>query len=761
MKKIFTLAVFILFSTLIWAQSTNIDAGIAYTESVFPNRSLPQVNLYPFYHGIASGDPTKDAVIIWTRITDDLNNTPSIEVSWQFATDSLFENTIANGTVTTDSTSDFTVKVDVTGLQAYTYYYYRFYALGKYSLIGRTKTAPDALVDNLRFAVVSCSNYAHGFFNAYHQISVKDDIDAVIHLGDYIYEYGDGEFGNERNLQPPNEITDLQAYRTRHSYYKLDPDLRDIHQHFPFITTWDDHETANNSWYSGASNHDAGEGNWFDRKTAGIRSYYEWMPLRQPDPSDDERIYRTIHYGDLADIFVLDTRLEGRDEPVAFGDVAGMDDPNRTILGADQRAWLANELSTSTAQWKILAQQVMVAPLNVLGLTLNTDQWDGYTADRNFLYDHVLNNNIENLVVLTGDIHTSWANDLPHYNGSYDDNTGANSVGVEFVTASVTSLNAPFDIPFSEDLVSLANPHMKYIDFDQHGYILLDLKADKAQGEWYYVPSITEMTVGETLGASWYVNSGERHLNIGTAITAPLFTPAPQTSNCPPTGVAIQLKVYLEGPYDYGVGYMNSTYSGLNLLPLDQPFNTTPWNYTGTEAVVNNTDIPNHTVDWVLVELRDVLDNSIVIDAAAGFLKRNGEIVNVASNYQKSLVFYGVEPNESYYALVRARNHLATMTAMPINLPNNLPYDFTSGIAQVFGVNQMIEVGPGVYAQYAGDMDANGIINYTDFNVYSSQVLQNNQYLPADLEFNRTITTSDFELYQNNGSVIGVNQVRY
>jgi alkaline phosphatase D len=472
--------------------------------------------LEPFYHGVASGDPLSDRVIIWTRITS--QTTGTLNATWVMATDTGLTNVVQSGNTTTNDAKDYTIKVDVAGLQPSTYYYYQFEHDGKKSLIGRTKTAPTGDNDFLRFAVVSCNDYQNGYFNAFKHISERNDIDAVLHLGDYIYEYAatSSPGAPGRTHEPTNEIITLSDYRGRYSHYRLDPDLRAAHQQHPFVTVWDDHETANNAWEGGAENHTPGtEGNWTDRKNAGVQANLEWLPIRQPDVNEPVKIWRKIRYGDLAEIFFLDTRLYGRSEQGG-----NPEDPNRTLLGTDQFSWLKSELSASTSQWKVLAQQVMVAPLKLPavlgGGILNNDQWDGYNYERQQLYNHVRNNNIENMVVLTGDIHTSWANDLPDSN--YNGTTGANSAGVEFVATSITSGNSEANVPNS--LVSLfqaANPHIKYFNLTEHGYFILDLSKAKAQADWNFVSTIESQTYTSSVAASWYANNQERFLREATA----------------------------------------------------------------------------------------------------------------------------------------------------------------------------------------------------------------------------------------------------
>lgn len=473
------------------------------------SRNSLEPALEPFYHGVASGDPLPDAVIIWTRIT--LNSTDPVDVNWRMATDTLFNNVVANGTQTTDSISDWTVKVDVTGLSADTWYYYDFEYNGARSLIGRTRTAPVGGVDHLRFGVVSCQSYENGYYHAYRDMVNRNDMDCILHLGDYIYEYATGGLSAGvpgRTVEPETEIITLSDYRTRYSHYKLDPDLRDAHQQYPFICVWDDHETANNSWKDGAENHTEGaEGFWVNRKANGVQSNMEWLPIREPDPNNLEKQFRDFSFGDLIDLNMLDTRIYGRDEQGS-----GNAD-ERNLLGYEQRQWFYDNLNASSAKWKLVGQQVMMAPLTAFGIVVNDDQWDGYPAERDTLYEVLTTNNIDNMVVVTGDIHTSWANDLPGDN--YDQNTGDGSVGVEFVVTSVSTTSSPINI--GQQIIQLANPHMKFIDLSQKGYMIVDFTEDKAQSDWYYVSDITQTDFTASWGAGFYTNDGDNHLTEANA----------------------------------------------------------------------------------------------------------------------------------------------------------------------------------------------------------------------------------------------------
>jgi len=514
-----------------------------HTRGVHTDSALFDASLAPFYHGVASGDPTEEGVWLWTRVTPEAQQDSAIAVSWRIGTDTALMDIVAQGIVSTDSSRDYTVKVEVTGLDADTYYYYEFSALEKNALRGRTKTAPSGAVDHLRFGVVSCSNYEAGYFNAYARLAERNDLDAILHLGDYIYEYGTRVFGDSTIPRSVNsgETLTLAEYRARYSLYRLDPDLRRIHQQHPFIMIWDDHETANDSWTGGAQNHDpATEGNWENRKSAGKKAYFEWQAI--PDPTDSS-IYRKLSYGDLADLLMLDTRLEGREEQILDVTAPALYDSSRTLLGTSQRDWFVQGLETSEATWKIVGNQVMFSIFHI-GFTaafdpditpnqlesIFLDIWDGYPAERQRIVQAIESAGVDNVVFLTGDFHCSFGFEVadpvndPTFNfapvPTYDPETGEGAVAVEFVTPSVNSsnfderlgltesnlleslINAPLPFPFPPNR---PNPHMKYVDLDRHGYMILDLKPDTAQANWYYVSRIDTISEVESFGQGYYV----------------------------------------------------------------------------------------------------------------------------------------------------------------------------------------------------------------------------------------------------------------
>jgi alkaline phosphatase D len=414
-------------------------------------------------------------------------------------------NVVSSGSGYAGVSSDWTFKVDAAGLQPGTWYYYDFKALDHYSIRGRTKTAPVGDIDSLRFAVVSCSNYEHGYFTPYKFLTSRNDIDYVLHLGDYIYEYGAGGYSadlSDRINEPANEIITLSDYRIRHSHYKLDENLRWIHQNYPFINVWDDHETANDSYKDGAENHDSGsEGSWVDRLSSAGQAYHEWLPIRSPEEGDI-RIYRSFQFGDLVNLPMVDTRIEGRDEQAGAGET---NDPSRSLLGTEQYDWLVNNLSSSSAQWNILGNQVMFAPLEVFGLAVNYDQWDGYNYEREQLLNVIQDSSVNNFIVLTGDIHTSWVNDIPLSN--YDAGSCTGSAGVEFVVTSVTSTSFPFNV--GPSLIQSMNSHMQYINLSEKGYGIMDVSKTKTQFDYYYMDDIEDPNSGQYFAEGYMVMSGE------------------------------------------------------------------------------------------------------------------------------------------------------------------------------------------------------------------------------------------------------------
>jgi alkaline phosphatase D len=496
-----------------------------------------------FRHGVASGDPLKRRVILWTRVSTN-SSSENISVSWEVFSDPTLNALELRGETVTSREVDYTVKVDVAGLMPGTTYYYRFSCLGKTSAVGRTRTAPDDEVERLRFAVASCSNYPYGFFNAYRLIANRRDLDAVLHLGDYLYEYANGEFGDGTALgrvpEPNAEILSLADYRTRHAFYKTDPDLQEVHRQHPFICVWDDHESANDAYAGGAQNHQADEGDWQARKEAAIRAYFEWMPIRVPMSDSGGHIYRQFNFGDLVDLTMLDTRLAGRDQQAASGCDPSVLDPERQLLGETQERWFIGRLVNSRARWHLVGQQVMFGQLrNVLtpqACPLNPDQWDGYARSRSRVLRTIAMQGLDNVVVLTGDIHSSWAMDLafdPFDPTSYDPGTGEGSHAVEFVTPGVTSpaIDDPALADRLTEVLAKSHPHVKFVDLVNRGYLLLDVDAERIQAEWYHVTTVVEPLADELLSAIYVAESGRNHLVSGAEPSPPKpNAPAPSPS---------------------------------------------------------------------------------------------------------------------------------------------------------------------------------------------------------------------------------------
>ncbi|MFC8435025.1 alkaline phosphatase D family protein [Streptomyces sp. NPDC057253] len=493
-----------------------------------------------FLHGVASGDPLPDGILLWTRVTPTADAVPGsglgpdVEVGWTVARDKAFTAVVAKGSVTATAASDHTVKADVRGLAPATDYWFRFSAGGTDSPAARTRTAPaaDAAVANLRFGVVSCANWEAGYFSSYRHLAARGDLDAWLHLGDYIYEYGTGEYGTRdtvvRQHAPTHEILTLADYRIRHGKYKTDPDLQALHAVAPVVAIWDDHEFANDAWSGGAENHTEGaEGAWSARQAAAKQAYFEWMPVR---PALAGTTYRRLRFGKLADLSLLDLR-SFRSQQVAVGN-GSVDDPDRTITGRAQLDWLKAGLKSSDTTWRLVGNSVMISPFAIgslsadllkplaellglpkEGLALNTDQWDGYTDDRRELLAHLRSNAIRNTVFLTGDIHMAWANDVPVDAGTYPLSASA---ATEFVVTSVTSDNLDdlLKVPegtvtaLAAPVIQLANRHVHWVDTDRHGYGVLDITADRAQMDYYVLSDKTKANATSSWARSYRTRSG-------------------------------------------------------------------------------------------------------------------------------------------------------------------------------------------------------------------------------------------------------------
>jgi len=334
-----------------------------------------------FLHGVASGDPLHDRIILWTRLTPN-DNAARLEVVWEIASDEAFKQLVNTGKVQTNAAQDFTVKVDADRLQAGTEYYYRFRFGNTVSAVGQTKTLPQRS-DQVKFAVCSCSNYPAGYFHVYKEMAQENNLDVIIHLGDYIYEYGQGGYATDdakqlgRTFAADNdkEIIKLDDYRKRYALYRTDADLQVAHQRYPFIVIWDDHELSNDTWEAGADNHQEGEGSFIERQIAALKAYFEWMPIRPVAENDHLNIYRQFDFGGLVNLMMLDTRILARHKQLDYADymtATGMDvarfmadlsSNSRSLLGVKQLQWLQAQLMQSTAKWNVLGQQVLMSKM--------------------------------------------------------------------------------------------------------------------------------------------------------------------------------------------------------------------------------------------------------------------------------------------------------------------------------------------------------------------------------------------------------------
>jgi len=530
-----------------------------------------------FLHGVASGDPTQNSVIIWTRLTPD-SQLDSLNFSYEVSKYKDFSTLVHSGDAKTKKEQDYTVKIDLQNLEAGTVYYYRFKANGKISVVGRTKTI-SSNPNSVKMAVFSCSNYPNGYFNSYMEASKIEDLDIAVHLGDYIYEYGmyesDGitpayatknaiAIGRALPSDNNTELLTLDDYRKRYALYRTDEGLFALHKNVPFITIWDDHEIANDTYKDGAENHDSlTEGDFNTRKLAALQAYFEWLPIRPYAEGNNEVIYRSFEFGDLLTLHMLDTRVIGRDKQLSYSDYfdsygnfdsatfsADLTNTSRTMMGAEQLSWLQGKLASSTSNWQVLGQQVLMGkmflPAELLTsisqlegeltteqknslliqlnqqvtelvtiktrilsgdttltneekarvnttLPYNLDAWDGYFYEREVLFGTVLSLN-KNLVVLSGDTHNSWANELKDSNG--------NAVGVEFAVTSVTSpgmedyagLSTLETAVAFENAITLLIDDLKYTNLNQRGFMTLTFTSSEVNTTWYYIDNYDSTT---------------------------------------------------------------------------------------------------------------------------------------------------------------------------------------------------------------------------------------------------------------------------
>jgi len=510
-----------------------------------------------FTHGVASGDPLKDAVIIWTRaMPAQGTGIVKADILWEMASDADFSDVVSSGMVEAKATHDFTVKVDVKGLSPARRYFYRFKSANNISPIGETRTLPETDVSNVTFGIFSCSNYPAGFFTPYMEAAKDNNIDYVLHLGDYIYEYDGKGYATEhakeigRTYAPDNdtELYTLTDYRNRYALYRTDEGLLALHQNKPFIVVLDDHEITNDTYKDGAENHQADEGDFYERRAAAVQAYYEWLPIRPPFGTERLEIYRQFTFGNLLDLYMLDTRVLARDKQLEYAnyrdaetkafDQAGfmkdISNPKRGLLGETQRNWLHTSMQQSQAKWQVLGQQLLIGrmlfPVSIFngvkredipahvhqlanikrkqmqGATLseqelalintvmpyNLDAWDGYPVEREQVLMQ-LKSIGKPVIALAGDTHNAWHNKLTLRDGT--------QVGVELATPGVTSPGMEHYLNMDDEMAEtladdlpLLIEDLQYCNLHQRGFMTLTVTENTAKATWHYVDAILTKT---------------------------------------------------------------------------------------------------------------------------------------------------------------------------------------------------------------------------------------------------------------------------
>ena len=497
--------------------------GLLFISSIFTLKlTSSSKNNISFDYGVASGDPTNTNIILWTRATPSINK--NFQIEWELSSDINFKNILNSGTAFAKYSNDFTVKVDAIVPNAYRgkQVFYRFFTNNTYSEIGITKTLPTNNPDNYNIAFCSCSNHPAGYFNAYKEMAKNNEIDLVLHLGDYIYEYDKDGYATEdskrfnRVVDPKHEIVSLNDYRRRHAQYKSDLDLQALHKSKPMIAVWDDHEFTNDSWKYGAENHQNDEGFFQSRKANAVKAYLEWMPIREN--KSKLKIWRKFEVGNLFQLLMLDTRSIYRDKQLNIEDYFDGNTINkskykkdlsleRKLIGLEQILWIKNNLNKKF-KWSIIGQQVLMAQVylptifanmnkNILpdylhkylkiggsSVPYNTDAWDGYPKERERLFNELKNAN--SVLVLTGDTHNSWLNNL------YDKNN--NFIGVEIGAPAISSPNTidtfgSLTNAIEEGFVK-ENKNVKWTEGKHKGYALLKLTKDKSEVSFIYVNTV-------------------------------------------------------------------------------------------------------------------------------------------------------------------------------------------------------------------------------------------------------------------------------
>jgi alkaline phosphatase D len=477
----------------------------------------------PFKLGVASGDPSQGGVVLWTRLAPDpLNADPAtpggmtpepVTVQWEIAEDERFRRVVRRSAAVARPELGHSVHVEVSGLRPGREYFYRFRVAGDTSPVGRAKTAPSSASAPVRFAFTSCQQFEHGYYAAYRHLA-QDDLDVILHTGDYIYEYGTDEYlsptGNVRHHIGP-EIKTLADYRLRHAQYRTDPDLQAAHAQAPWIVTWDDHEVENN--YADDISENAGEDPavFLQRRAAAYQAYYENMPLRRTSVprGPDLQLFRRIRYGGLVDFHVLDTRQYRSNQAAGDGvkpPSPEQQDPARSLTGDAQERWLINGMTRSHARWQVIPQQVFFAKNDFSAgstETYNMDAWDGYVANRDRIMKAIAERNIQNTVVLTGDVHASWANDLK---ADWQD-PDSETLGVEFVGTSITSGGNGSDVRDETPAILAENPHIKFFN-NFRGYVRCIATRVDLSADYRVVPTVTQGNEAAFTRASFRTRAG-------------------------------------------------------------------------------------------------------------------------------------------------------------------------------------------------------------------------------------------------------------
>jgi len=485
--------------------------------------TAPSFESDPFSVGVASGDPDHQSVVLWTRLAPQplqpgggMPN-KNVAVSWELASDDSMKSIVASGVTTATPQLGHSVHVEPTGLPADRWYWYRFRVGDAESPIGRTRTlpAPDVMADQLRFAVTSCQHYEQGLFTAYEQM-LRDNVDLVFHLGDYIYEYEAGRGGSVRRHQG-NEINSLEDYRARYAQYRGDELLRGMHANCPWFVTWDDHEFDNN--YANDISEEAGIDPvaFLERRANAYQAFYEMMPVRRAclPAGSDMKLYRRSSYGQLAELLVLDTRQYRTDQPnndrrSPLNDAAL--NPANSMLGRRQKNWLCQKLISSEAKWNVLAQQVMIglvkrAVIDDVG-QYSMDQWPGYAAERIQLMRFMEERKISNPVVLTGDIHSNWANELRVDDRREDQPL----IASEFVATSLCSGGNGVEKPNNLDSILSTNACVKFHNAER-GYILCNVTPDSWQSDYMVVDEVLKPGGNTFSRAAFVVEAGNPKIN--------------------------------------------------------------------------------------------------------------------------------------------------------------------------------------------------------------------------------------------------------